>query len=69
MSLKDGWGGWQRVLKQLEEDKMTNETDDTPALFWLGSPANKIDGNVAVGGRFGIWMELRRKVCRLGPVF
>lgn len=63
--LKDEVAGSQRVLKQMEDNKMTEETDARPSLFWLGSPANKVDGNVAVGGRFGIWVELRRKVCDL----
>jgi hypothetical protein len=52
----------QRVLRQMEDDKMTDETDSQASLFWLGSPSNRVDGNVAVGGVFGIWLELRRKV-------
>eukprot|EP00884_Botryococcus_braunii_P000264 jgi/Botrbrau1/10238/Bobra.0362s0027.1 len=57
----------QRVLQQMEDDKMTPETDEQPSLFWLGSPANRVEGNVAVGGTFGIWLELRRKARGLSP--
>lgn len=45
---------------------ITGQSDDTPATFWMASPANDMVGNIAAGGpRFGFWYESMDEVVGL----
>lgn len=55
------WLG-QKLLYLMINGKKTAETDQQTTVFWLSSPTNYLEGNVAVGANFGFWYEMRGEV-------
>jgi len=46
----------QNIL--ITSDYKGKETDDTPAVFWIGGPSNSWIGNVAAGSEgYGFWLQ------------
>lgn len=57
----------QTLLVQIVDGKKVPETDIQASMFWLSSPTNRIEDNVAVGANKGFWFEMKPKVSNLLP--
>jgi hypothetical protein len=59
----------QKLLFQMVNGKKKPETDQRASIFWLSSPSNIVEENVAIGAIMGIWFELKPRVGAGHPLF